>query len=53
MTINYVFAQWVLSIWNPDLMNFLPEPKCKRQRLFYRTKGIVLHDRELNKGVKE
>lgn len=53
MTINYVFAQWVLSIWNPALMNFLPEPKRTSKMLFYKAKGIVLHDRELNKGVKE
>lgn len=43
---NWVFARWVLAIWNPDRMNFIRCPKRRAGRcLFYRAKGIVLHDR--------
>ena len=46
---NWLIAQWVLSIWNPDLMDFIASPKRRRGRKnFYRAKGIVLHDRALN-----
>lgn len=46
---NWLIAQWVLSIWNPDLMNFVTSPTRKRSlKNFYRAKGIVLHDRALN-----
>lgn len=49
--IRWVTAQWLLSIWNPDLLNFILNPKLKRRlRLRYRTVGIVLHDRALNGG---
>lgn len=46
--LHWTLAQWLLSIWNPDLMNFIREPARRRQmRMFYRAKGIVLHDRAL------
>ena len=48
-SVRWVFAQWVLAIWNPGLMDFIRDPARRRgRRLYYRTKGIVLHDRELN-----
>jgi len=46
---NWLIAQWVLSIWNPDLMDFITSPARRRSRRnFYRAKGIVQHDRALN-----
>lgn len=48
MTINWVLAQWCLSIWNPDLMDFLRGNRRRKKRLYYRTMGIVTHDRALN-----
>lgn len=47
---NYWPAHCMLLIWNPDLMNFWPRGSNQRryQRLNYRARGIVLHDRELN-----
>jgi hypothetical protein len=47
---NYWPAHCMLLIWNPDLMNFWPPGSNVRryQRLNYRARGIVLHDRELN-----
>ena len=47
---NYWPALCMLLIWNPDLMNFWPPGSNVRryQRLNYRARGIVLHDRELN-----
>jgi len=48
---NYWPAHCMLLIWNPDLMNFWPPGSNVRRyhRLNYRARGIVLHDRELNK----
>jgi hypothetical protein len=48
---NYWPALCMLLIWNPDLMNFWPPGSNVRRyhRLNYRARGIVLHDRELNK----
>ena len=40
-------AQWILSIWNPELWQTRGLIGL-RKRLFYRTKGIVWHDRVLN-----
>lgn len=48
MTINQVLAMWVLEIWNPDKVNFLSGTRKRQMRLFYRTNGVVLHDRVLN-----
>jgi hypothetical protein len=47
---NFWPAHCMLLIWNPDLMNFWPPGSNVRryQRLNYRARGIVLHDRELN-----
>jgi hypothetical protein len=47
---NFWPAHCMLLIWNPDLMNFWPPGSNQRryQRLNYRARGIVLHDRELN-----
>ena len=45
---NWVLAQWCLSIWNPDLMNFLQGTRRRQKRLFYKAVGIVVHDRALN-----
>ena len=47
---NFWPAHCVLLIWNPDLMNFWPPGSNQRryQRLIYRARGIVYHDRELN-----
>jgi len=42
-------AMVYLGIWNPDLMNFIRNPKRRAyQRLNYRARGIVWHDRALN-----
>ncbi len=48
---NYWPAHCMLLIWNPDLMNFLPKGSKNRryQRLLYRARGIVEHDREMNR----
>lgn len=48
---NYWPAHCMLLIWNPDLMNFLPTGSKNRryQKLLYRARGIVEHDRELNR----
>ena len=48
---NYWPALCMLLIWNPDLMNFWPPGSNVRRyhRLNYHARGIVLHDRELNK----
>jgi hypothetical protein len=44
-----IVALWVLDIWNPDKMDFIPDPKRRRQkRLYYRVRGLVEHDRVLN-----
>ncbi|MGX5662204.1 hypothetical protein [Diaphorobacter nitroreducens] len=49
--LRWALGQWLLAIWDPDLMNFVREPKRQRQRrMFYRAKGVVLHDRALNGG---
>lgn len=48
MSANWVLAQWALSIWNPDLMNFLSGRRRRQKRLFYRAAGVVAHDRALN-----
>ena len=47
--IRWLCAQCVLLIWSPDRMNFIDRAKRRRGRqLFYRSMGIVLHDRALN-----
>jgi hypothetical protein len=48
---NYWPAQCALLIWNPDLMNFLPTGSSNRryQRLLYRARGVIEHDRQLNR----
>ena len=48
MTTLQVLAFWALSIWDPAKMDFLHGPRRARLRLYYRTKGIVMHDRILN-----
>lgn len=49
MTLNWVIAHNILLIWNPDLMNFITDKRRRKQvRLYYKTRGIVEHDRELN-----
>ena len=49
MTFEWVLAQWCLSIWNPELMHWIPKKKRRDGRkLFYRTMGVVTHDRALN-----
>ena len=47
---NYWPAHCMLLIWNPDLMDFLPPGSNRRryQRLLYRARGIIDHDRMLN-----
>ena len=43
-------AMLALFIWNPELFRFFPDPRKKQQlMLYYRAKGVVLHDRELNR----
>lgn len=47
--IKFLSAQLVLRIWNPDLWNWYPSSSTRMQmKLYYKTKGIVLHDRVLN-----
>lgn len=48
MTEVKALAFWVLEIWHPDKMNFAPGLRRRKLRLFYKAKGIVLHDRFLN-----
>jgi hypothetical protein len=45
MLINWLTAQLMLHIWNPDLIKHIN----KNRMLYYKTNGIVLHDRELNR----
>lgn len=46
---NWLAAQLFLEIWNPDLMNFIRNPwRRAYQRLNYKARGIVWHDRALN-----
>ena len=49
MKYEWVLSQWCLAIWNPKLMDFIPN-KHRRdsRRLFYKAMGIVTHDRALN-----
>ena len=48
---RWLEAMLCLQIWNPDLMNFIRDPKRRAyQRLHYRARGIVCHDRALNGG---
>lgn len=47
--VQWGVAQWMLAIWNPDLMNFIRDDKRRRnRRLYYRAKGVVVHDQALN-----
>lgn len=47
--INWVMAQWVLAVWNPDLVSYMrTKSGTRRMRLYYKTMGIVCHDRVLN-----
>ena len=47
--IRWLHAHCLLLIWSPDRMNFIDRAKRRRGRqLFYRSMGIVLHDRALN-----
>ncbi len=49
MTYEWVLSQWCLAIWNPNLMDFIPNKDRRDSRkLFYRAMGIVTHDRALN-----
>lgn len=48
MTTLHALAFWALSIWDPAKMEFLSGRRRARLRLYYRTKGIVMHDRILN-----
>lgn len=49
MTYEWVLSQWCLAIWNPKLMDFIPNKHRRdRRKLFYRAMGIVTHDRVLN-----
>lgn len=49
MTYEWVLSQWCLAIWNPKLMDFIPNKHRRDSRkLFYRAMGIVTHDRALN-----
>ena len=49
MDFDWVLAQWCLSIWNPSLMDWVPDKKRRNsRRMFYRAMGIVVHDRVLN-----
>ncbi len=46
---NYYPALCALLIWDPSKVDFiLDNNRRKQQRLFYRTMGIVQHDRFLN-----
>lgn len=45
MTTLQALAFWALSVWDPTKMDFLHGPRRARLRLYYRTKGIVMHDR--------
>jgi hypothetical protein len=44
---RWLTAQWILSIWNPELWQTRGAIGLRR-RLHYRAKGIVWHDRILN-----
>lgn len=47
--IQYLSAQLMLRIWDPELWTWHPNKRVKKQRqLFYKAMGIVQHDRELN-----
>lgn len=47
--VRLLTALCMLFIWNPNLMDWIPEKQRRRQlRLFYKTMGIVQHDRALN-----
>ena len=48
MTTLQALAFWALSIWDPAKMDFLCGRRRARLRLYYRAKGIVMHDRILN-----
>ena len=48
MTTLQALAFWALSIWDPAKMDFLRGRRRARLRLYYRAKGIVMHDRILN-----
>lgn len=46
---TYLSAQLMLKIWEPALWTWHPVERVKKGRqLFYRTMGIVQHDRALN-----
>ena len=45
-------AHQVLGIWNPCIWNLLQDEKRRRQlQLSYLARGIVLHDRILNREI--
>lgn len=49
MALKWVHAQWCLSIWNPGLMDWVtPRSMRNSKRLYYKTMGVVTHDRALN-----
>jgi len=49
---RWVEAQTAMWIWNPELWCFHPNKETKaRKQLFYRAKGVVLHDRLLNERL--
>ncbi len=50
---TWVSAQIMLYIYNPEIWTFCRDKIMKRKnQLYYRTKGIVLHDRVLNNREK-
>ena len=48
MTTLQALAFWALSIWDPTKTDFLRGRRRARLRLYYRAKGIVMHDRILS-----
>ena len=51
--VQWLTAYAVLLIWDPDKMSFILDPaRRSRQRLYYKTRGIVEHDRALNGQLK-
>lgn len=54
MNTNWLVARIMLLIWNPEIWTLCSNPWMRRrQKLLYRARGIVLHDRALNGEVAE
>lgn len=48
--IRFLTGMLMQLVWNPDLFRYHPHARKKRQlMLYYRAKGVVMHDRELNR----